>query len=227
KEFQPEPKDFGHGSGAYDPYGPIREKFEAARKKFKEMQDHVCSLVLFNAGKPLVDLSWRFIYAAMLGNLAIQMPFDRERGVLQAEQARSVFHTGGKMIRYAVDEPIEAQNTTISAIIVLQHLPLGGRRLSAAAKRREAELGRQLTIDEFWNFMASLRGSELDPGLRQLRVVVHDNPYARHQLSEQMFRGPFDERYGTRDEMIVRLYAGEEVLKLEADEEEVSNLAAK
>lgn len=226
KQFVPEPKDFSRGSGAYDPYPPIREKIEAGRKKFKDIDGYVCCLVLFNAGKPLIHLSWKFIFAAMLGDLTIQMPFDRERGMVRVEEAQTTFGKRGKMRRYAGDEPIAAQNKTISAIIVLEHLPIGQRRLSAAAKRKGAELGRNLAVEEFWRFMESARGTERDPALFQLRVVVHDNPDAAYRLPADIFRGPFDERYGVRDGMIVRVFAGEEVIRLEVEEEEVSKVLA-
>src|SRR5712692_2416070 len=70
KEFHATPADFRLGFGYYDPYGPIREKIEEGRRKFKDLEDFSCCLVLYNRERPLVDLSWEFIYGAMLGNLA-------------------------------------------------------------------------------------------------------------------------------------------------------------
>src|SRR5207249_8314457 len=48
KEFQPMEDDFKPGGGAFDPYRPIREKINAAREKFRKLQDYTCALVLFN-----------------------------------------------------------------------------------------------------------------------------------------------------------------------------------
>ncbi len=226
KEFRPEPRDFGEGGSAYDPYGPIREKINAAWQKFKDLENYVCSLVLFNAGKPLVHLfDWRIVYGAMLGNFGFQVPLDRERGMLRIEEARPAFLEGGKM-RPRRGGATAWQNTTISALIALGYLPLGQRRLALAAKRIENERGGKLTFDEFWEFIEAAQGTERDPSLRQLRVVVYENPGARRPLSQELFRGNFDERYGEKDGMIFRLFAGEEIRKLEDEEKEVSSIGA-
>jgi hypothetical protein len=85
KEFRAQPQDFREGGGCYDPYGPIREKISEARKKFQEFDDCCCCLVLYNAEKPLVDLEWRFVYGAMLGNLGFSFPIDPSGDVRDVE----------------------------------------------------------------------------------------------------------------------------------------------
>jgi hypothetical protein len=62
------------------------------------------------------------------------------------------------------------------------------------------------------------RGTERDISLRQLRVVVHENPYARKPFPEDIFRGVYDERYGAHEGKILRKYAGAEIERLEAEE---------
>ena len=74
RQFDQTAADFNFVGGAYDPYRPVREKIEAARKKFKDLERFCCCLVLFNNDRPLVDLGWQFIYGAMLGNLGFSMP---------------------------------------------------------------------------------------------------------------------------------------------------------
>src|SRR6266478_106530 len=68
KEFQATPDDFKLGGGSFDPYEPIRMKIQDGLKNLSGLKNETCALVLYNAGKPLVDLRWQFIYAAMLGN---------------------------------------------------------------------------------------------------------------------------------------------------------------
>src|SRR5260370_23231221 len=75
KQFQPAAEDFQLGGGSYDPYGPIRDKIQEGRTKFREFKQNPCVLVLCNAGKPLVDLLWEFLYGAMIRNLDYSIPF--------------------------------------------------------------------------------------------------------------------------------------------------------
>jgi hypothetical protein len=121
----------------------------------------------------------------------------------------------GKMINYKRMEP---QNTTISALVVLENLAVGQRRAQVEIGRRKRELGRALDGEELWSFLHELPGSGVDNGQLALRVVVYENPYARIHLTREIFSGPFDERYGPEGNYIVRIYAGAEIQRLEAME---------
>lgn len=72
----------------------------AARKKFKDLERFCCCLVLYNNDKPLVELGWRFVYGAMLGNLGFSMPVNTETGIADESQTVRKFIGGGKMYRY-------------------------------------------------------------------------------------------------------------------------------
>ena len=85
----------------------------------------------------------------------------------------------------------------------------------AAVRRREQERETKLALEEFWKEMERARGTERDVSLRQLRVVVHENPYARIPLPSELFRGPYDERYGSDEGAIQRLYEGVEIAKIQ------------
>ena len=50
-------------------------------ERVKELKRHCCGLVLYNRDKPLVDLRPMFVYGAMLGNVAIQLPLNAETGL--------------------------------------------------------------------------------------------------------------------------------------------------
>ncbi len=222
KEFHAAPGDVMPG-GAYDPYRPIREKIEAARKKFKDFQDHCCALVLYNAERPLVVLSWRFIYAAMLGNLAIRTPI-HVATAMQPTEAETGFANGGKMVQYRGQTPIAPQNTTISAILVLEQLPVGRRRLEAAVAAEEVQIGRELNLQEHLQRVEQARGTDRDVSLRQLRVVVHDNPYAGRLFPVDLFVGPYDERYGPAGGTISRTFAGQQIVNLPAERSPIAKL---
>jgi len=222
KEFQPTSADFHLGGGSYDPYGAIRDKIQEGRRKFREYKQYPCGLVLYNARKPLVDLRWEFIYGAMLGNLGYSMPFDRAKGVLVDKPTLApVFTRGGEMHREKDSVPIEPQNTTISAIVVLELLPVGKRRLEVEVAKRAIELGRGLTYEDYFRLVDSSRGTERDVSLRQLRTVTCLNPYRRIAFPELLFRGPYDECYGEVSMELQRMYVGEQLKQIETAETEV------
>lgn len=209
KEFKTSMKDFlPGGGGAYDPYAFIREKIDQGRDKFKEYKDRCCCLVLFNQDKPLVDLSWQMIYGAMLGNVGFRIPWNPETGIGDESATENIFTTGGKMLRYKGLQPISAQNQTISSILVLDLLPVGRIRFDAHIDQLERERHKEIGVEEYTQLIESLRGTDRDTTLIQLRGSLHENPHARISFPPELFRGPYDERYGWRDGVIQRLYAG-------------------
>jgi hypothetical protein len=215
KEFQATPADFHLGGGSYDPYAAIREKIRAGKKKFQEYKQYPCALVLYNTGKPLVDLRWEFIYGAMLGNLGYSFPFDPILGQLVDEPTLTpIFAGGGQM------QP--DRNTTISAIIVLELLSTGKRRLEIEAAKTAKTIGRDLNYEEFFRLIDSSKGTERDISLRQLRTVTCLNPYRNQSVAfpDKLFRGPYDEHYGEVLGNLQRTYLGEELRKIEAAEKD-------
>jgi hypothetical protein len=216
KEFQPMPADFQRSGGSYDPYGAIREKIQEGRKKFRDFKQYPCALVLYNAGKPLVDLRWELIYGAMLGNLGWSIPFDKEAGKLVDKAVLApAFMQGGEMHREKNGVAIEPQNTTISAIVVLQLLAVGNSRFQIEVKTQEQQLGRSLKYEEFFRLVDLSGGTERDISLHQLRTVTCLNPYKRVPFPQELFRGPYDECFGDIEGELQRIYAGPQLKRLE------------
>ena len=215
--------DFNLVGGAYDPYKPVREKIEAARKKFKDLDRFCCCLVLYNNDKPLVELGWQYVYGAMLGNLGFSMPVNTETGIADESQTQRKFGGGGKMYRYLDGQAIAPQNRTISAIIVLRRYMVGTKRFEIAMTLKENELGRKLELLEFWDEIERARGTALDLSLSQLRVIVLENPFARIQLPRELFRGPYDERYAGIEGRIVRVFCGNQLAALEEEAREAES----
>jgi hypothetical protein len=234
KEFNISKDDFsrfgrvnvnGIGGGAYDPYVRIRQKIDDAREKFRGITGDVCCLVLFNQEKPLVDLNWQMVYGAMLGPVAVSIPFNPSRGEFDSSQAKDVFSGKGKCG--------PGLNTTLSAVLVLEPLLLGERRFTSHYRKMRAEaFDHKPSWDELFEWERAerdkARGTERDPGLIQWRVVVHENPWANKPLDRGLFCGRFDERYGDQDHdgSIRRIFAGEAVTELEALEEKHPRWAA-
>ncbi len=224
KQFDPQPDDFRIGVGTFDPYPALREKIDAARKKFKGLKGSgPCSLVLFNNGKPLVFLRSLPIYGAMLGNLGITFPLGTRTGEGDAGPVTQRFLGGGKMLRYPKGSttPIAPQNTTISAVIVLAGTPLDHRRLRLLRARREREREREMSVDEIMAMMEEWKTQPM-AGETVLRVSTYENPYAAVPLPRSFGRGRWDERFGVDDGgALARLFVGAELEKLENEERAV------
>ena len=56
KDFVPDEEDSQPFCGFYDAYVDIRKKIDKGKEKFKDLKNFPCALVLYNSGKPLVDL---------------------------------------------------------------------------------------------------------------------------------------------------------------------------
>jgi hypothetical protein len=217
KEFRATPGEVTTG-GSYDPYKPLREKINAARKQFQDEKEHCCVLVLYNLNRPLIHLQWQFIYAAMLGNLQYSVPVNTSGSQL-GETSALHFGTGGAM-RTHDGQAVNIQNTTISAIVVLEHLKVGYRRFVTDLRRIEQARNETLALDEYLELIEQARGTERDIGLVQLRTIVHENPHtsAERRLPSALFCGPYDERYALADGHIRRIFAGAALQRLEDDE---------
>src|SRR5206468_108423 len=175
---------------------------------------HCCCLVLYNVDKPLVLLDWRHIYAAMLGNLGWSVPIDVPGHPPPRAEISSIFTRGGRMHREREGVAIPPQNQTISAIIVLGRVPVGERLFQAEMRVREAQHGQRFELMELLRQAELARETPRDARRRVLRVVVHENPYARVPLPAELFRGPWDERYGGLDGKVQELFQGDEVAML-------------
>jgi len=224
KEFVGTDDDFKPGGRAYDPYEPIREKINSASKQFRGLKEYCCCLVLFDKGKPGVDLSWRSLYAAMLGTPADCVPFNPVTGELDFDSAYTVLNpTRAKMVRSKDREAISPQNTTISAIAVLEQMEIGKRRFNIEYERLKRDRCQRPLIEELQEelqLIQRFRGTERDVSLRQLRVVLCENPFRRiSAFPREMFNGPYDEIYG-QDETgrghITRVFAGQQIKELES-----------
>jgi hypothetical protein len=218
--------EFKPRAGWYDPYEPIREKINSASKQFRGLGQYACCLVLFDKGKPGLDLHWRSIYAAMLGTPADYVPLNPVTGELDFESAHPVLNpTRAKMVRSKDGQPIAPQNTTISAIAVLEQMEIGRRRFNIEFERLRLERAHRSMFEEWQEelqLIQRFRGTERDVSLRQLRVVLCENPFRRiSTFPREIFSGPYDEVYGqdeTGEERITRVFAGEKIKELESQE---------
>lgn len=67
KQSDPQPSDSHLGCGFFDPYRPVREKINAARKQLQGPKGASCSLVLYNNHTPLIFLDPPTVYGPCSG----------------------------------------------------------------------------------------------------------------------------------------------------------------
>jgi hypothetical protein len=179
--------------GAPNPCGPIREKLNAARRRFKDLEGHCCCLVLQNPDKPRIDLTWQIVMGAMLSDLGFPALAPKAR---PADPSRTLAGTQGEE---ATVKRLAPENAIISAVIVVERYAIGEKRFRLFVHDREQELGRNLGVEEYLQAVEQSAGTERDLSLNRVRARVHDNPRASVPLDRRLFHGPFDERYGAAE----------------------------
>ena len=189
------------GGGAYDPHTWIRGTVEQGRRKFREFKGQPCSIVMYPAGTWQVELSDPdIVLGAMYGNYGIAIPFDEQAGSFDAEKAYSTFLGGGKMRRPGWRKP---QNTTISALITLREVRIGQSRLNKYVA--------ELPHEGFWWDPDVQSKVDFQITEAHLGVIVWENRYAACPLPRDLFREPYDERYGDNGEKIERVFLGDRI----------------
>ena len=159
----------------------------------------------------------------MFGTPAYNVPFNPVTGELDYQSAHPVLNPArAKMVRSKDGQPIAPQNRTISAIAVLEQMEIGRRRFGIEVERLKGGREGTLGIEEFWRLVQNARGTERDVSLRQLRVVLCENPFGRiPSFPREIFSGPYDEIYGqdeTAGNRVTRIFAGEQIKQLESQE---------
>ncbi len=208
-------------------YAPIRQAIVKAKKKFQEFGDKRCALVLMDlySGRTILDPP--FVYAAMCGNLAYQIPISptsQETG----EYPRMCFlERGGAML--SSYSPLRAQNKRIGAVIVLDRIRVCTRAFQSRwVKERadqDASLGRAPTDRERLKlfFRLTYQTQEKEQCNTTPRVVVFRNPFTppENRLPSTLFRGEYDEHWDLWNDGPRRMFVGEGILRLE----QTSNLS--
>lgn len=210
------PKPLPPGARNFDPIKGIRKLIKSGREKFREFDCDLCSLVVYNNGDLDTLLLPDYIYGAVLGNPGIEFDFDASSGTLDTQTGRNVFLSrGGQMIRHYA--PLEAHDsaTNIGAIVILETYrvpnPAFDRAFREQSEEREKRLGRSLTEREECILNVSLLESIPAPLTEVPRLVVCTNPFAHHPIPENVFNGPYDERWSIQENHLDRVFVGREL----------------
>jgi len=212
KELRKKPNEQTVEAKCFDPYSSLRMKINEARKQFKDYKEYSCSLVVFCVYDETFRSDPRIIFGAMLGNLGTLAEFDTKRGRIIEGSKRNAFLGDGKMINY---KGKQSQNTTISAIVVLEQF-LDNIEVEKAMINETKKHGNTFDGIEWIQLRQKLH--KIYQVRREPRLIVVENPYARVVFPWDLFRGSFDERWKWREDLngkVERVFAGSKLKELE------------
>lgn len=185
KEFNdPKPKP----TTGFSPCPPIAEKISKASKQFREYRNDCCVLVLHNCLSVYRSTEVRTVLSAAFGKY---VELERNTGQLLHEDSPRFRFRGPARLS-------PKRNTSISAILILEHYELQGRLVDAFEELRK----RHRRGDELGPFAFSeiLKERNDFPGVvaysGTVRVRLLTNSFARYRLPDSIFRGPFDQHWG-------------------------------
>jgi hypothetical protein len=213
KEFTPSTRDY---NPCLDMYGPIREKINAASKQFSGLKGPACVVVIANPQRAQVYLDELAVVGSMFGDLGWTFELDAKSKVLS--ESRPAFLGKGKMTWRTRAGNVVVQNTTTSAIAILEEFPLGSRRFDVKRFIEERKTGTKKRPEELLEEFEASQGTPEDLSLHRRRLLIFENPYAKKRMPLEFGRGPFDERIGIEKRRFKRLFAGELISELEAEE---------
>lgn len=165
-----------------NPYLPIRQKINSARKQFQEYKEKKipCVLILSNALNAPLSLGEDWILGAMYGNInmsfTIDMPTRRED------------------LYFSKDGKLRGQNTTISAVAVLERvIPRADKILREKEKQESKFKGNTnkeiaMRVSDFCRKYPNLDN-------RVLRMRTYHNVSSKNPLNKNIFCGENDEQY--------------------------------
>lgn len=193
-------KEFEEGTiiseGAFDPYKRIYQKLKDSWAQLNDYREYSCSVVLYNSSAAPVFFEPEIVLGAMLGTLSYGIEKDSNI-IHKIFSDRAGFQTG-HMIDYENQKP---RSTQFSSVIILEKLPIGQIRLSQLLDEREKNMPKDLNTvakaASTWSFIQALKAKGFDGSETALRVIVYENPYATLPLPRGLFRGPYDERWGS------------------------------
>jgi len=178
-------------TGGFDPTPPFEGKIDKARKKFKEFKGDCCILVLHGCKsiyrRPMIPE----IVSAAFGEYIMLEP---ARGQTLVDEPLRFKCRGKAKLR-------PDANTTISAIIILQHFQLESRWIEAFYRVRSRmdrgeEVGPFAYAEEFellkdWENKVEFENSA--------RAVILENPHAQIRFPDGLLCGRLDQRWGIKD----------------------------
>jgi hypothetical protein len=181
----------GVWAGFVNPYGRIREKLQAAVDQIREFKgEYPCVVVLHNPGS-MVDLGIDIVQGAMYGDIAFVIAVDPTDQRPLVEKGLQFTPKKAKLRRQ--------QNTTISAVTVLEHFRPHQHMLDEASAQRPKQYPPKWPtkeeVEQALDILEKVRQQHPEVDLTVPRLRVVHNVYAALRLPIAAFSGQYDEHY--------------------------------
>jgi hypothetical protein len=196
----------------------VRNKIRRARSQFREYKNHCCSLTVFSSTM-LGPTDPGMVAAAAFGPGFHQPGRDDSKLDPKPPYYRFFNKSGlGKDVHFLADAALSpVANRSFSALVFLARYSLNElhlevwKRLYARQEAGEAidSRAQSALLEELG---PTLRGSQRYAGT--VRVAVIENRHARIPFPEDLFRGPFDQRWGWNDDLCGPVWIGTELEEL-------------
>jgi hypothetical protein len=207
--------------GGFNPDRFVRAKIDDARKQFREYKHLPCSLAIYS--KSMFGPSHAgVVLSAAFGPGYQECGRDHSRIDPSPSYYRfcnkSELRPDQQFLADAMLSP--AANTTFSALMLVKQYELSEldlevwRRLYAMQ-----EAGQEVRTNDQFRLLNELGPTLVDKRRFSgtIRVVVIENRHARIPFPTELFRGPFDQRWGWQGELCGPVWIGNELERLAAD----------
>jgi|SRR6516165_11282144 hypothetical protein len=181
------------------------DTFRTAALELENVRNAACCSVIVSRCFNAHLLRWQLVYWSMLGSL---------------------FRTPEQKPSHSEAEPYReaAPSERLDAVIILEQIPIGFLRFQKHMSSWKTTKRRRPDDEEYLSELQRKLGTESDITLAQLRVVVHENPFSVRPLPRDLFHGPYDKRYGLREDGEIGLvFLGAEIQQFEVTEVQESS----
>lgn len=175
-------------TGCFDPTHALEEKIDQARKKFAEFKGDCCVLVLHGCKSIYRRPMTPEIVSAAFGELLTVEP---SQGQTLVDKPLRFKYRGKAKLRADA-------NTSISAIVLLQHFQLESRWVDAFYRiKRKFDDGEEVGPFAYAEELETMNPSDNEiECANSARAVVLKNPHARIAFPTGLLDGPLDQRWG-------------------------------
>jgi hypothetical protein len=194
------------GFSTFDPHGPVESHISSAARKFKDLSDRTCVIVLAAGESSFVDLqSPHVMLGAMYGRWGFTVPFDPHGGKADKDVTAGFIGTEGKIV-----SKHGTRNTRIAAVVSLMDYYVATKEISFYLNNDDGR-SKVERLEEVQN-------GKVDLDLENVPcVTVWENGTATRRLPRDLFHGNMDAWWTADGGEQSLSYVGERRARLRVD----------